>query len=514
MGGTRCVGGGRNDGVFMIHALLMVGLAAAEESSRWASSGEIRLAGEQLSDFALDQQGTAHGQNMWLSSRAIAGVSVLLGDSIRAALELEAFNSLVLGDVTDVGTGIGEGTFLVARDGRRDVFRVLPRTANVSGGGAWGGWSVGASSFAWGEGILAHDGRAQGAFGIPMRGNVVGRTGLVLAPFSRRDSALKGLQTLTAADVVIRDESADVYAGDLAIQGVMGLRWTLPRAEVGLLGLARWQQDRPDDVHPSGERVQSVVWPVDVYGRVLLTKPEQSMSVALRGEVASIRGRTERLWNAETGSDGGRVASLGAVAAMDVGMAGLGLDLALEAGYASGDNDGGDAVSRTFAFHSDRQVGLVLFEHALPLITGHAVDRAADPDLVGVAPYGLRYTVAQGGVTNARYLNPVLTWTATEQVKLHVGWLLAGSAADVVDVYNTAKSGGYNTTAGGQQPGSRALGQELDVGIRPSVPVGNARIDMVAEGGVLLPGDAFDGLGGADGPGVITAARIVAGVAW
>ncbi len=166
----------------------------------------------------------------------------------------------------------------------------------------------------------------------------------------------------------------------------------------------------------------------------------------------------------------------------------------MEIGYASGDNDPQDEVSRQFTFHSGYSVGLVLFEQVLPLVSARAADRLMDPALVAVPPSGTRFTVAQGGVRNALYLNPVVRWRPVDAFEMVGGYLLAQSAADVVDVYQSATRGGFNTTVGGQQPGSRALGQEANLKVLAHVSLNRLQARIGLEGGYFLPGDAFKGV--------------------
>ena len=139
------------------------------------------------------------------------------------------------------------------------------------------------------------------------------------------------------------------------------------------------------------------------------------------------------------------------------------------------------------------------------------MERASDPDLIGQPPSGLRFTEAKGGLTNAVAIHPVLVWQTELPVSLRAGWLQAWSAGDWVDVYQTAKSGGYNATPGGKKPGSRELGGELDVGVRYNPVMGSHfTLGLVAEGGVFFPGEAFEGI--TEDP--IQTARFRAMVQW
>ena len=67
---------------------------------------------------------------------------------------------------------------------------------------------------------------------------------------------------------------------------------------------------------------------------------------------------------------------------------------------------------------------------------------------------------------------------------------------------------GYNTTFGGQTPGSRHLGSEGLLGTVVRIPVGETQLDGRVEGAVFAPGAAFDGLV------LETLATVRAGVDW
>lgn len=471
--------------------------SVASQPDPW--SGEVRLTTDHLSRVPLDETGAQADPRTWLGSRVRVGADLPLTDRAKLAIEIEGLTGFVAGQTTDLGLVRGDDTFLVARDGRRDFSRVLPRRLGVSAGGDWGSLRVGADTFGFGLGLLANDGLKARPFGDQWRGNVVGRVGTVLTPWRStrgfRETGVRpvtqGLGFLLAGDVVIRDENAELYAGDVATQGVLGARWILPAGEVGAFTAARWQLDRRDPADPRPDRTHTFAVPADAFAALRLTPADAPVAVRIEGEVAAIRGRTTRPLTIET-LDGARVASLGGVARAQATHAASGLSAVLEGGYASGDNDPRDAVVRTFRFHSDFDVGLVLFEQALPLLSARAIDRAADPSLVAAPSPGLRALVPQS-VENAVYAFPVLSYER-RGFRADLGWLQAWGAGDVTDPFLTAtRGGGYNVAWSGASPGSRALGSEADLGVAYQWPVGALQLSASAEGGVLLPGAAFDG---------------------
>jgi hypothetical protein len=210
-----------------------------------------------------------------------------------------------------------------------------------------------------------------------------------------------------------------------------------------------------------------------------------------------------------SGSD---VLQLGGLARVRVDLDALRLTTALEAGYASGDNDPRDGVARTFSMHSDHNVGLVLFDQVLPMMTARAADRLASPSLLGTPPPSLRFLINPGAVQNAAYLHPVVKWRPADVVELRLGYLYAVAAADVTDAYQSALSGGYSTTPGGRVQGGRAYGHEVDARVAVRLPLLAATSLLVgAEGGVLIPGSAFDGVTGLGTPWL---ARGLASFRW
>ena len=452
--------------------------APAEDPSPFSASGEIRSSYSLLDTFPIDAQGAVNEQNAVLIPRVIGGVGMRIGDRSRVDFEAEWTHP-----------------------------EWMPRKARFATAQPWGKVSIGADTFGWGTGILAHDGRTSSHFGDPQHGNVVGRVSYAARPVS----SLQSWMVFVAGDVVIRDENAEVFQGDLARQVVLGTRWSADDFEAGLLALVRWQRDREDSFHPSGESIESVAFPVDMYVRKTIGGELDKFQSTVEAELVHVRGKTDRLWNGETGPEGGQIRSLGASTSLAVAHVPSGFTLDTEFAYASGDNDAYDNVSRTFFMHSDHKMGLILFDQALPLISGRSVDLASDPDLIGQPPSGLRFTEAKGGLTNAVAIHPVLVWETELPVSLRAGWLQAWSAGDWVDVYQTAKNGGYNTTAGGKAPGSRELGGELDVGVRYNPAMGSYfTLGLVAEGGVFFPGKAFEGI--TEDP--IQTARFRAMVQW
>lgn len=466
--------------------------------------GDARARVAAATDPPLDDLGTPSGRTAWVTSRLIAGVDGHIGNRTTLELEVEAVNGQWTG-ATDVGTAYVDDVFRVRRADARDLRWVLPRKLGVRvDAPQWGQVRVGAQTFTWGTGMLANDGAGDPDFGDPNTGSVLARAAVVATPWQRRGSApnaLRGLAFFAAADFVVRDDNASILEGDLAGAAVAGVRHLTPRTEWGALGVARWQVDRLDPYLPTGERARTFAVPTDVYARVVLTEPTASARWLVETEAAFVAGHTNRSYLDETFEDGAAIRSFGSLARLRFDHDPSRFTAKVEGGVASGDNDPRDDVVRTFSFHTDHNVGLLLFEELLPLISARSLDRVADPALLAVPPPAGRFTVNQGAVSNAVYVAPVVRWRPVSALDLRAGWVTAWTAGDFVDAYQTGVNGGYNATPGGISGGDHLLGHEVDLGAHTTVGLPAATAVLVGvEGATFLPAAAFDGVGGARMP--------------
>ncbi len=452
---------------------------------RWDAFGELRLRLEQLPPLPIDDLGTRNDQRRFLQTRLRLGGAAEPVDGLRLVGELEAFSGLAAGDTTEVGTRADDDVFHHRRDRRFGTATLRPRQGYLRVDTPVGRVTAGLQSFLWGTGMLAHDGVTPGDFGDTWQGNLVVRVGFGTEP-------APGVRVFLGADRVYADDTARWADDDEAWGGVLGVRHEPGGGRVlGLLVAVRHQTDRLDPLRPDGARSWVSVMTGDVYTRLPLGAGFQ-----LEAEGAVISGRSTRPYLEETRDGPVGVRSFGAVLRGRHDAARLGLTSKLELGFAGGDNDPRDATHHTFAFNTDYNVGLVLFDHYLPLVSARSADRAVAPALVAVPPSGLRYTVHQGAVANALYAFPRAIWKPRPWLDLRFGYLLAWSAADFVDVYQSALAGGHDTTPGGDTPGRRFLGHELDGAVRFELGlVGPAVARVGFEAGVLLPGAAHEGLG-------------------
>jgi hypothetical protein len=460
-------------------------------------TGEARVRGVAIDDFPTDAAGTPAGRSPWLESRVIVGGSYRPLDELKIVAELEALNGPFVGGTTPLGTARGDDTFEFSRSERFGGSVILPRKLFADLDVGVGRLLVGQQAFDWGLGILANDGVGDPEFGDMQRGNLVERVAFATRPFSRLDDAPEALRNTTVflgGDLVFRDEAASLLAGDLAAASILGVRVPAERFELGLLGVARSQRDRVDPA--DGREPTTTVGVFDATLRAWLVPPGKDVSLAFESELALIAGSTTRPYLEETYENGASVLSFGAVGRLRYDHAKARTTVKLELGYASGDSDPRDDVARQFAFHSDYNVGLILFDQVLPMLSARAIDRIVDPALLATPPSATRHLAYQGGVANALYLFPTVRIRPLEPLDLRVGYLLAMTAADLVDPYSSAKNGGFNTTFGGASPGSRVLGQEVLASARYGFDLGEGvALRVGAEGSAFLPGRALDGIG-------------------
>ncbi len=472
---------------------------------------KVESLGQGLTSFGIDDLGTQSDQGWWVDARFRGGFAYDL-DAMRFELELEGWTGQVLGDTTSLGTIRGEDTFQAPRDRFVDWFSILPQRASVEIQTDLGVVRLGHQSYGWGLGLLVQDGSGARDFGISMRNNLVERIAFGTKPFGALESAPSWLQNTTgfvAADLVFRDDNASLLAGDVAASAVVGLKVKESAWEFGIIESYRYQTDREDAGNPTEAAPGVRVLTSDVYAKVPLLTDRERTLLSLESEVAYITGTTTRPYLDETFQDGARVQSLGAVTRL-VYTPMSELQMRLEAGYASGDQDTRDATYRVFTFHTDYQVGMVLFDQVLPMLTARSVDRIHDPELSKTAPAATRFLVNQGTVRDTRYLYPVMSIRPTEDLSLTAAYLWAFRAADAVDPFQSGINGGYNLGFDGETLDSRELGQEVCLGARYGFNSGDLRTTLIAEGALFIPGAALTSVLGQN----ITLARAGFSLEW
>jgi hypothetical protein len=480
----------------------------SDEDIRFAFHGEYQLRFRAASDLRLEQPigaapGTAGtlGQNyhlyQWLRLRPIFRYR----ESLEVAGEIDVPRGMIAGQTTTQVTA--------ARDSLDEArwWDVHPRQLYLQYLTPVGLFRIGHQTSHWGMGLLANDGDHPTLFGDYRRGSIVER--ILFA--TRPGGADHPLVIALAGDFVFEDARADaIDDGDRALQAVLAVMWQEKQAEIGLYGVFRHQErdsDASAALTPFTEEL--TVGVADLAGKFHL--PVGSSGSFLFGEMeaAFIGGRTtfvrtlEQLQagEQETILSWGGAARLGAVTVQECGDERWGaFVLTAEVGYASGDADPYDGVTRRFTFDENHNVGLVLFDHVLAWKTARAATIAQDPAIVARPNPGLSLLPSNGGVFGASYLYPTVVVRPRPWLDLKGGVVIADTTADLVDPFHAGALGNYRNYDGGD-PRDHDLGIELDAGADVRIPLGElVRLQLGIEGGVLFPGNAFDDEAGNDLP--------------
>jgi hypothetical protein len=163
----------------------------------------------------------------------------------------------------------------------------------------------------------------------------------------------------------------------------------------------------------------------------------------------------------------------------------------LEWGWASGDANPNDGVTRRFRFDPNHNVGLILFDEVLHWKTARASSIAQDQELTQRANPGADLLPSNGAVFGATYLNPTIVVRPMRELDLKAGAVIAQTTADFVDPVQVATSGTFVNYDGGDAR-SHDLGIELDAGFEYRLDLDYGMIlQLGLEGGVFFPGNAF-----------------------
>lgn len=461
-----------------------VGLTAG--SFKVTVNAALRLAQTVNSTIVLDDLGTSEQPTPF-------EMRIRLGPELR-------FNDFSLISEFDVATGAifgtPDSTVVAARVPTPNFKPAELRQLYLQYRWATGAARVGVQTNTFGLGILANAGAKDGEsgdFGIQNGGSVVARAAVLGRPFHSLGGAWKAVEPVAAFDLVVNDATANLLAGDRALQGILGLRFNVDDdRQVGLTMIYRNQ--RRDNGAPGERSTDAFV--ADLTGKWQVMKTTDS-SLTLAGELALITGTTtqSRSDNAEVLD----VRQMGFVAKANYRKGRFGL--LFDGGFASGDQNPYDTTLSNFRFDPNYKIGLVLFDQVLGYQTARSGWRAADPILTGVPPEGIDLLPSAGSITGAWYLFPRAKYGFADWIDVYGGPLFAFTTAQLTDPFNTRINGGTPVNYVGGVPGSY-LGTELDLGVTVHGAVTSyLNISATLEGGVLLPGDAFrNAAGGTMGP--------------
>lgn len=462
-------------------------------------AGHYRFRAVALDDFAIDDQGTRHGQEVWGEQRLRLSPWVSFADTVFVRAEADFFSGPFFGDLFPVpSTDEGRAHVLRPMDRYYGLRRVEPRALWIEWRAPFGRLIAGQMTSQWGLGILANDGHSRWTdtlarpseermrFGDRSNGDIVERVAFAVPPVALFSDAAwaRRLLLVGAFDVVFRDENASLLAGDLALQAVVSISY---RADAWRVGAYVVYRDQEDD---AGTTLTATV--VDGFAQWRLAF-DDDMALTLAAEAVVTTGHTDRV-ETERARDGLDLLGFGAALRVSFDWPATGFYPQLELGFASGDNDRGDDVNRSFTFDPDHRVGLVLFQQVLARMSARAVDQVSDPARRAVAPVGHEWLPSNGGVTNAFYLFPTVTYRPLRWLSVRFGLLYALAPADVIGPYASAKQGGFAANYLGGTSGAGSLGVELDGAVDfVWTWEGLFTVRAGVEGGVLFPGDALDG---------------------
>ncbi len=473
------------------------------ESIGFSMHGEYQLRYRAVTDLRLEPpQGRPElstlGQNHSLYHWFRLNPRLQLKDKVAVVGQIDVPRGFVVGDTTTKVSA--------ARDAYSEPnwLEVHPRYLYLEYASPIGLVRAGQQGSHWGIGILANDGDHRTLFGDYQRGAIVERLLFASSPLGKDGP----LTVAIAGDLVFEDNTADLIdRGDLALQAVLAAIFRTKRGEIGAYGVIRRQTRETSSF---GEQTafteELLVGVADVTSKFNAHVSGTSAYVFGELEAAAIFGSTTFLRGAygvdvtpggarepELIRSFGTAARLGAVHVTGRGRRRYGeVVVQVEWGYATGDANPYDGVSRRFTFDANHNVGLVLFDHVLAWKTARAATLAQDPALLRRAPPGVELLPSNGGVTGATYIYPTVVVRPKRWLDLKAGVVIAQATADVVDPYHAGALGDFASYDGGDER-AHDLGLEIDLGADARVTITETmKVDLGVEGGVLFPGRAFD----------------------
>jgi hypothetical protein len=468
---------------------------------RFAAHGEYQLRYRAMTDLPLQPpvgqpSQNSLGQRQYLYHWLRVGLRLDVFDKISIVGQIDVPRGLVIGDTTE--------HVEVARDALNETkfYEVHPRALYLEWRSPIGVFRVGQQTSHWGMGLVANDGDHVTLFGDHRRGALVER---VLYQTTLGQGS--PIFVAVAGDLVFQDATARLLDGDRAYQIAVAAGYRRKHAEVGVYGVGRRmtrESQALNTLTPYTDGLTAGVF--DVYSRFDAPIPGSSAFAYGGIEAAAIFGSTTFLRNTygsvidpTADKPKERIQSFGGAAVLGaVRVAGEGDDRwgqvvgEVELGYASGDANPYDGVTKRFTFDENHRVGLVLFDQVMRWKTARSATIAQDPALVARAAPGLELLPSNGGVFGAQYLNLRGVYRPRRWVDLKGGVVIAQTTADLVDPYQAGALGSYRNYDGGD-PKKHDLGVELDLGAAFRISLAPAAtIQMGFEGGVLFPGRAFD----------------------
>ncbi|MCC6523501.1 MAG: hypothetical protein IT373_12665, partial [Polyangiaceae bacterium] len=413
-------------------------------------------------------------------------------DVFKAVGEIDVPRGMVIGEKTQWVTA--------SRDplDENKWWEVHPRQLYIEYLSPIGLFRLGQQTSQWGMGVLAGDGDHPTLFGDYRRGSLVERLLFATRPMGKDTP----LQVALAGDLVFEDARAKLIDGDRALQLVGVVRWQEPSWELGIYGVYRHQEsdgESTGSLTPFTDKLNVGV--VDLAGKFNAPIPGTRAHVFGQFEAAFVGGAMSYVRNVDQTRAGNQevVRNYGGAAVLGVAStAGTGADrwgdcvVSLEWGYASGDADPGDGVTKRFTMDPNHNVGLILFDQVLAWKTARAATIAQDRLIVNRPSPGLQFLPSEGGIFGATYLYPTVVVRPERWVDVKGGIVLAETTADFVDPFQYGALGNYRNFEGGQAK-VHELGAEFDLGVDFRIAIDpHVAVNVGTEGGVFVPGGAFD----------------------
>jgi hypothetical protein len=472
--------------------------------------GEYQLRYRAASDLALQPPESARsedrlGQNHYLYHWFRITPRFQFRDTLAIVAQVDVPRGMIAGDTTRYVDQVRDAW------AEPNWAEFHPRQLYVEWASPVGLFRVGQQTSHWGMGMLANDGDHPSIFGDYQRGAIVERILYAVPPLGRGTPLVIAL----GADLVFEDNTADLLgddiknhprSGDLAFQGVAAIAYRTPELELGAYGVYRNQRRDARSTGPLTPFTEELeVGGLDVTGKFHRPLPTgrawiygQLEAAMLFGDTTYVRGNYRAGLDPTVPAPPEKIQSYGAIAKVGVvreareGKTRWGdLVAELEWGYASGDSDPNDGVTRRFTMDPNHNVGLVLFDHVLAWKTARAATIAQDPNVVNRPTPGLDFLPSRGGVFGATYLNPRVIVRPRPFLDLRAGVVIAQTTADFVDPYHAGALGSFVNYDGGDSR-RHDLGVELDLGIVARIAFKQGTtIELGAEGGAFFPGGAF-----------------------
>jgi hypothetical protein len=431
-----------------------------------------RVIGEQATAVPVDDLGTSFEAGPLIRTRLRPGLLWSTERTIApfyARAEFEA--DLHEGTVSSAPTLFGDG--YPGTDTDESYVRKAALTLSLGG---MLNLTGGFMTSHWGLGLIANDGAhgwtpGSADFVAEVGGDRVLRAMLSVVPMREL-----GIAVAASYDEVVDDDV--LLDGDEAQQWVGALLYGMNKPNTaGVYVVSRHQESQ------GGAVTDALVF--DAMAKMKLDLG--ALTVHLQGEGAVIMGETTLGPNPT--HERHELFSMGGVL-----RAGLGLEtwgVWLDAAFASGDQNLDDGSVNAFKSDPNFQQGMILHRVVMAAQTARAPHTASDPELVGVPSEDLERVPTRGAFTNTLSIFPRVWWRPLGGVELYGGALVAFAPAGVVDPLQTRFAGGVPANATGGSGGSM-LGTELDLGLRWTIDEGGAGLSAGVEGGIFLPGDAFE----------------------